>query len=217
MPKVAILGAGALGASYASQFCQAPGYTTVLVAGGARHARLEREGLVVNDVRYCLPVHHPGEAAPPADLIIVALKHHQLEGALHDLHGLVGKDTTILSVMNGLDSERMLGAVYGMDKVLYTISVGIDAVRRGNCVTFTTPGKLVFGEEDNASVSERVRRVQAMLDDAGIVHETPADMVRMLWWKLMVNVGVNQASAVMGAPYGVFQSSEGEIFLMNCT
>ena len=32
-------------------------------------------------------------------------------------------------------------------------------------------------------------------------------MLRMLWWKFMVNVGVNQASAVMRAPYGVFQSS----------
>jgi 2-dehydropantoate 2-reductase len=207
MPKVAILGAGALGASYAAQFSGARGYTTVLVAGGERRARLEREGLVVNGVRYRLPIHRPGEAAPTADLIIVALKHHQLEGALHDLHALAGVDTIILSVMNGLDSERMLGAVYGMDKLVYTIAVGIDAVRRGNCVTYTAPGKLIFGEEDNASMSERVQRVQAMLDAAGIIHETPVDMVRMLWWKLMVNVGVNQASAVMRAPYGVFQSS----------
>jgi 2-dehydropantoate 2-reductase len=207
MPRVAILGAGALGASYAAQFHQAPGYHTLLVAGGDRHDRLVREGLVVNGLHHSIPVHDPSEVAPPADLIIVALKHHQLEGALHDLRGLVGEDTIIISVMNGLDSERMLGGAYGMDRILYTISVGIDAVRQGSQVSYTTPGKLIFGEKDNAQISERVRRVQTMLDAAGIRHETPVDMVRMLWWKLMVNVGVNQASAVMRASYGVFQSS----------
>jgi 2-dehydropantoate 2-reductase len=49
--------------------------------------------------------------------------------------------------------------------------------------------------------------VQAAFERAGIVSEIPTDMIRMLWWKLMVNVGINQASAVMRAPYGVFQSS----------
>jgi 2-dehydropantoate 2-reductase len=49
--------------------------------------------------------------------------------------------------------------------------------------------------------------VQSAFERAGIASEIPADMMRMLWWKFMVNVGVNQASAVMRAPYGVFQSS----------
>jgi 2-dehydropantoate 2-reductase len=35
----------------------------------------------------------------------------------------------------------------------------------------------------------------------------PEDIMRVMWWKFMINVGVNQASAVLGAPYGVFQSS----------
>jgi 2-dehydropantoate 2-reductase len=48
--------------------------------------------------------------------------------------------------------------------------------------------------------------VQQAFDKAGIKYETPPDMIRMLWWKFMVNVGMNQASAVMRAPYGVFQT-----------
>ncbi|MFL7810593.1 MAG: ketopantoate reductase family protein, partial [Anaerolineae bacterium] len=108
---------------------------------------------------------------------------------------------------NGLDSEEILGAVYGMDKVLYTVAVGIDAVREGNRVIHTKPGTLYYGEATNDPPSERVRRVAALLDRAGIAHETPPDMIRMLWWKFMINVGVNQASAVMRAPYGTFQIS----------
>ena len=109
--------------------------------------------------------------------------------------------------MNGLDSEEIIGAAYGMDKVLYAISVGIDAVREGNQITYTKPGMHYFGEATNTQVSPRVEAVQDAFRRARIPHETPHDMLRMLWWKFMVNVGANQASAVMRAPYGVFQSS----------
>ncbi|MCF8127878.1 MAG: hypothetical protein K9N10_05160 [Deltaproteobacteria bacterium] len=50
-------------------------------------------------------------------------------------------------------------------------------------------------------------RVQSTFENAGITWETPRDMIRILWWKFMINVGMNQASAVMGAPYGAFQES----------
>jgi 2-dehydropantoate 2-reductase len=46
------------------------------------------------------------------------------------------------------------------------------------------------------------------LGKAGIVYETPLDMMRILWWKFMINVGINQASAVLRSPYAVFQTSK---------
>ena len=205
--KVAILGAGAMGAYFASTFYEAAGFSTTLVARGQRYDRLKSDGLVVNGKRYLIPVTHPDNATSPADLIIVALKHHHLRQAIPDLQNLVDSQTTILSVMNGLDSEEYIGSVYGMDKMLYTISVGIDALRQGNQITYTRPGKHYFGEATNTHLSQQVRRVQVAFDRAGIAYETPTDMMRMLWWKFMVNVGMNQASAVMRAPYGAFQSS----------
>jgi 2-dehydropantoate 2-reductase len=205
--NVAVLGAGAMGAFFASRFHDTAGFSTTLVAGGQRYERLQREGLVVNGQQVRIPVTHPDEAGPLADLIIVALKHHHLEQALPDLRNLVGDGTAFISVMNGLDSEGVIGSFYGPEKVLYAISVGIDAVRQGNEISYTQRGKHVFGEATNAEISPRVRRVQAAFERAGIPYETPPDMIRMLWWKFMVNVGMNQASAVMRAPYGVFQRS----------
>ena len=205
--RVVVLGAGAMGAFYASKVFDSSLLSTVLVAREPRYDRLKAEGLVVNGKHYSIPVVHPDEATPPADLIIVALKHHSLPEAVHDLKNLVGDQTTLVSVMNGLDSEEYLGSIYGMDKLLYAIAVAIDALREGNSVTYTNPGKVIFGEPDNSQPSERVRRVQAAFEQAGVVTEIPTDMMRMLWWKFMVNVGINQASAVMRAPYGVFQSS----------
>ena len=205
--KVVILGAGAMGAYFASRFAGAPDFSTFLLAKGDRLDRLKKEGLLINGKPYLIPVAPPDETAAPADLIIVAVKHNQLAGAARDLKNLVGSSTTILSVMNGLESEETLGSIYGMDKILYTISVGIDALRLGNQVNYTKPGTHYFGEAKNPAVTPKVRRVQQAFDLAGITWQTPPDMIRMLWWKFMINVGMNQASAVMGAPYGVFHSN----------
>lgn len=205
--RVAILGAGAMGGYFATRFLDTTGFSTVVVARGQRNDRLKHDGLMVNKKKYAIPVIDPDEATSPADLIIVALKYHHLVEAVHDLKNLVGSQTTIISVMNGLDSEKYIGSIYGMDKVLYAISVGIDASRQGNQITFTSPGKLIFGEAKNTRLSQRIRRMQDAFDRAGISYETQSDMIRIIWWKFMINVGINQASVVMRAPYGVFQSS----------
>jgi 2-dehydropantoate 2-reductase len=118
----------------------------------------------------------------------------------------VGDNTVILSVMNGLDSEAVIAEHYGEDKTLLCIAVGIDAQRSGNVVNHSKIGTLFFGEAENTTLSARVVRTQQLLSRAGIPYETPADMVRMLWWKFMINVGINQTSAILRAPYGVFQT-----------
>jgi 2-dehydropantoate 2-reductase len=94
-----------------------------------------------------------------------------------------------------------------MDKLLYAVAVGIDALRNGNIITYTKIGKILFGEARNPTLSPRVKEIQRALTSVGIGCDVPEDMVRTLWWKFMVNVGMNQASAVTGAPYGEFQTS----------
>jgi len=125
--KVAILGAGAMGAYFSSRFFETAGLSTALIAKGQRLDKLKSKGLVVNGKFYAIPVIHPDEAASPVDFIIVALKHHNLKEAVQDLQNLVGNSTIIISVMNGLESEEYIGSIYGMDKMLYAVTVGIDA------------------------------------------------------------------------------------------
>ncbi len=205
--NIAILGAGAMGAAYASLFLDAGGFSVALIARGERYQRLQSQPVIVNGKSYAVPVIHPREDTFAADLIIVALKQHHLAEAIPDLANFIGDHTVILSVLNGLDSENMIGAQFGMDKLLYTVAVGMDAVRAEGKVTYSTMGKLIFGETHNEQLSPRVQMVQSTFERAGIAYETPHDMLQTMWWKFMVNVGVNQASAVMKAPYGVFQTS----------
>lgn len=202
--RISVIGAGAMGAVYASKFYDLDRGCISLIAGGHRHDRLRDKGLLVNGKHYPIPVFRPEDKMPPSDLLLVAVKNHHLPEAIRDIKKAVAEGTHILSVMNGIDSENQIGAVYGMDKMLYAVAVGIDAVREGDRVTYSRNGKLYFGEADNRVLTERVKALQALFDRAGIIHETPEDMIRTLWWKFMINVGINQASAVLRAPYGVF-------------
>ncbi|MDY0095560.1 MAG: ketopantoate reductase family protein [Candidatus Vecturithrix sp.] len=212
--QVTILGAGAMGSVYASLFFEMNPAGVSFMAKGERAERLQAQGIVVNDKRYAIPVVTPDDMSPPSDLIIVALKHHHLQEAFPDLTHRVGDNTTFLSVMNGLDSEATISAMYGPEKVLYAIAVGIDALRENNNVVYTNQGKIFFGNTENSRLTERVVRVQQIFERAGIICETPQDMIRMLWWKFMINVGVNQSSAVLRAPFGVFHQSEDAKALM---
>lgn len=205
--RVSVIGAGAMGAFYASKLFDMDKECVTLIADGERYDNLKEEGLIVNNKHYLIPVSKSGDTRPPSHLILVAVKHHHLPQAIKNIKNVVGEDSIIISVMNGITSEEQIGAVYGMDKVLYAVALGIDALRQGNSVTYTTQGRLLFGEVKNPVITERVKRVQSLFDRAGIIYETPEDMMRILWLKFMINVGINQVSAVLGAPYGVFQIS----------
>lgn len=195
------------GAVYANIFHRA-GIATRLVAKGERFNRLQRDGVYINDVCYHVPVIDAAQADPDftADLVIVATKYHHLGTALPDLAGLIHADTIFISLLNGLTSEAIIGQMYGAENVLLSIAMNLDARREDNKIFHSRPPLLIFGKADNHGPDPAVQAVQEILDKAGISHQTPVDMQRSVWWKFMVNVGMNQSSAVTGATYGRYKT-----------
>lgn len=205
---VAVVGAGAMGGMYAAHFVRT-GFEVLLVASGARAERLREQPLVVNGEPLRARVWDPrGSAAgdvAPADLVLVAVKDAQLAEAIELIEPLMGEHTTVLSVLNGLDSEEAVAARYGAERVLLCVAAAMDARRDGQRVTYRQAGRLTFGPAVAGESAERVAAVQEALDRAGLAWSAPADMRHAIWWKFLVNVGINQASAVLRAPYGAFQ------------
>lgn len=199
--SAALIGLGAIGSAYARRLQAVGGLEFTVVAGGERAARLKKDGVVINGKRCFFNINDKGG---PVDLIIFSTKFHQLEQAIKDVKSLVGPDTIILSLLNGISSEERIGAAYGMENVLYGRCVAIDAVRDASGVRFSSTGYIQFGRLKNDPVSPGVRAVAELFERAGIAYDIPADMERAVWWKFMVNVGINQVSAVLNAPYGVF-------------
>jgi len=203
-----MIGLGAIGASYAAKLSAARGVDLVVIAEGERAVHLERDGVVVNDQRFDLSVVRPDEPVEPADLVIVAVKGPALAEAIAQIAGHVGPGTILLSLLNGITSEDELAAAYPQATVLYAIAVGIDAVREGNRISYAQAGKTVFGEAANvAPYAPAVRWLADLFEAAGLAYEIPADMIHQLWWKFMVNDGVNQVTALLRAPYAAVQTA----------
>ncbi|MDW7652441.1 MAG: ketopantoate reductase family protein, partial [Bacillota bacterium] len=203
--KVSLVGLGAIGGAYASRIMDSAPETLQVIVDQDRIKRY-RPGILVNGKRYEFPYVSPDASAEPADLILVTVKFHHLDNAVRAIKNHVGPDTVILSLLNGISSEEIIGEEYGLAKVLYGMCVGIDAVRYGTAVSYSAEGKIYFGEKDNSRTTQRVAAVAEFFDQCSIPYVIPEDMMRTLWWKFMVNVGINQVSGVLRAPYGVFQN-----------
>jgi 2-dehydropantoate 2-reductase len=205
---ISVIGLGAVGASYAARIADAHPETELrVVADGSRAERLRREGVVVNGERYRFSVVEPGQHVAPADLVIVAVKCHQLPEAIEQLSGQVRPGTIVLSVLNGITSEAALREAYPEADVPLAVAVGIDAVRDETGVRYTTLGWVEFGDAVPGEHSAGVVRLEGLLADAGIPHVVKSDMLHALWWKFLVNVGVNQVSALLEAPYALVQAA----------
>ena len=215
--NVVIVGAGAVGASLAAQLVDCDANRVFFAAGGERLARLQEAPLYVNGELLDVGVLPIDSAAVDVDLLILTVKAPQLAGALVEIERLVGEGTTILSLLNGIESEAEIAAVYGWKRTLYGFVVGIDATRSGRQVRALSRGRFVFGQEKNKVVSKRAAGVGKIFERAGVAYDIPADMMRQLWWKFMVNVGINPLSAILRAPYGVFQDCDEACALMEAS
>ncbi len=216
-----VVGAGALGSMYAERI-QNAGLDVMFFAEGERRERLRRDGVTVNGTSLSIPVRSRNEMTGAPDRVIVALKEQHLSRFAPLLPEICGPHTTVLSVMNGIDSESVLAAALGENveddtgRVLYCMVAGMDAVRSGDSIVYTRIGTVYFGRKRNdpARLDSRTARMKKFFDHAGIPSVVAPDMEKAVWNKFMLNVGINQWSAVLGAPYGVFHNNQAAQRLM---
>jgi 2-dehydropantoate 2-reductase len=210
--KVLIAGAGAVGLITAEAvYRHKPGAVAIL-AGGERLRRYRETGLWVNGERLDFTFADPGpedsgpsDFSDPFDLIVAACKSHQLPQVIADMRRFVGGETIILSLLNGISSEGIIGAVYGAERLPLAMIIGTDSQNTGTGAAFTQRGIINFGDGEGRD-TERDRLIAAFLTRVGLPFEYhPAGMRRAQWYKFMINVGLNQVSALLMIPYGPFK------------
>lgn len=198
--KVGIVGLGALGILFGQKLAEAVGKEQVYVfADKERIARYQKEGVYANGQRCDFTYVEP-EKAPVVDLLIYATKYYDLEEAVKNTAGACGEDTIVISLLNGVSSEALIGKLIHPAHLLYCVAQGMDATREGNQLTYSKAGALVFGEKNNEH-SESVRLLEELFQRADIAYEVPADILHKLWNKWMLNVGANQTCAAYAVGY----------------
>lgn len=216
--KVYLSGLGAIGSSYAAKLYETDPEMVTVIADRKRIERYREQGVLVNGKAYPFRYIEPETTGETADLILIAVKQHQLDESIRAIRNFAGEETIILSLLNGITSEELVGREFGMEKLLYSFVVGTDAVREGTKTCYSKLGKIVFGEKNNSEYSVKVNAVKDLFDRTKVPYEIPENILKELWWKFMMNVGINQVSAVLKAPYGVFQriGEARELMVMAC-
>lgn len=203
---VAIIGLGALGTMFGHHLSQRmPKKDLRVIADKDRIARYKTQGIYSNGELCDFHYVTPEQKSNPADLIIFFVKYQGLEEAIQEVRNQVGADTIILSALNGITSESIIGGAYGIDRVLYCVAQGMDAVKVGNQLTYHHMGMLCFGDREPGIISPKAQAVADFFDSTGFPYEVETDMYKRLWGKFMLNVGVNQTVAVHGENYGDIQ------------
>ncbi len=119
----------------------------------------------------------------------------------------INSETQIVSLLNGVISEQALIERFGEAHVMYGTCFGLDSYRVGHDIFLSSPGTIHFGKRTNTPPQPAVLRLRALLEAAQIPCRIGEDMPLVLWRKLLVNVGMNQVSAVLRLPYGDFRRS----------
>ena len=201
--KVYLVGLGAVGSAYAAKMNEAEPDLVKVIVDQERYEAYRDQEIRVNGQPCRFTFIPPEQATEKADLILIAVKGHHLADANALIRPFVGEKTIIMSLLNGITSEEEIGKVYGPEKLLHAFVVSTDATREGRSTRYSNLGRIVFGDKDDPA-SPKVSAVKALFDRTGVPYSNPPDILRELWWKFMLNVGVNQVSAVLKAPYGVF-------------
>lgn len=203
------MGAGAVGGFFGGRLAVA-GEDVTFIARGVHLQALRHEGLRVESVDGDFAVNPVAatdrpEEVGPVEALLVAVKSWQLAEAAAAARPLVGPETAILPLLNGVEAASLLSEILGHEHVLGGLCriiaerVGPGTIRHTGAEPY-----VALGELDNRQ-SARVKRLRGALAGAGIKVEIPKDIHVALWEKFLFIAAMSGVGAVTRAPVGVLR------------
>jgi 2-dehydropantoate 2-reductase len=211
--RIAIFGAGGIGGYLGGRLSQA-GEEVVLIARGEHLQAIKEHGLKVDSIKGdfvatpALATDNPTEAGP-VDAVILGVKAWQVLDAAKAMRPMIGPETFVVPMQNGVEATAQLASVLGEKSVV----VGL-----GGLVSYIVgPGHILhaggepyvsFGESDN-STSERTQNLLEAFKNAGVTANIPANIQAALWAKLALMAVNSGIGAITRVPTGQWRSVAG--------
>lgn len=202
---VGIIGLGALGVLYAHLLTDALGKEKVLVLADQERVQRYRTQTFACNGHICdFNFTDAAERKEPVDLLLFAVKFGGLASAMETCRHLVGPETTLVSVLNGISSEQMLSEAFSSSQVVWCIAQKMAVTKRGTSVTADPPGELALGVPAGQNTTH-LDRLTAFFSAAHFPFSLPEDIRTQMWSKLLCNTGCNQTTMVFQCGYGGIQ------------
>jgi 2-dehydropantoate 2-reductase len=203
--KIAIMGSGGLGGYYGARL-QAGGNDVTFIARGEQLKALRQNGVALEGDR---AIHLPQVKATddpktvgPVDIVIFTVKLRDTESAARQILPMIGPDTGIISLQNGVTKDDMLAPIVGREHLLGGAAyIGVSIVRPGVIRKAGTMERLAFGEFDN-KVSPRAQAFLDACKKSDVKADIPPDISLELWQKFVVIVTMSSITSAMRSTIG---------------
>lgn len=208
--RVAIFGAGAIGAYFGGRLAESA-HDVVFVARGDQLRALREDGLTLRtrDGERRIPtlqVDDDPRNLGTVDAVLLGVKAWQVPDAARSLGPLLAPETCVLPLQNGVDAPGILTGIIGDRPVLGgTCKIICKLARPGVVEHLGVEPTIAMGELDNRS-SRRTRRLAELLNSAGIRAEIPDDIHRVVWEKFLFISAVSGVGAVTRASVGTMRT-----------
>jgi 2-dehydropantoate 2-reductase len=209
--RIAIMGSGGVGGYFGARL-QKGGADVAFIARGAHLAAMRADGLTIESAHDPIRLPKVNATDNPkeigtVDIVLLAVKLWDTESAARSLEPIVGPDTGIISLQNGVQKDDVLRGIFGADAVMGGSAYMATTIGRPGIIVQTGSfQRMVFGEYDG----RRSARAQALLDAAlagGINAEISDDIRRALWEKYVFLVAISGATTSMRMPLGPIRSN----------
>jgi 2-dehydropantoate 2-reductase len=208
--RIAVVGAGGVGGYFGAKLARA-GESVIVLARGAHLEAIRRDGLRVRSkidgdfVARVEAVESFGGQAP-VDAALLCVKSFDTETAAATLSPVLGFDTGVLSLQNGVDNEEKIDAVLGAGRALGGAAYVFATIAAPGVISHTLLGRIALGELDGR-VSERATRLRDALARAGVPVEIAPDIRRVLWEKYLLISAQAGTTALTRSPIGVIRDT----------
>jgi len=198
--SVAIVGMGALGLMYGEHIQNRTGYGSVcFLMDRERIEKYSHAEFYVNNEKVDFSM-VDGTKAEPVDLVIVATKYNGLRGAAEIMKNAVDDHTVIISVLNGISSEKILAEYFDENQIIPCVALGMDAMRDDQKLDYTNKGSLRIGITKKEQESA-LNALTQYFDKVQMPYGVEEDIMHAMWCKFFLNVGINQTCMVYETTY----------------
>lgn len=209
--KICVVGAGGVGGLFSAVLRKAGVDVSLLVT--ERHvAAIRRNGLTLIGPNGQFSVELQAETDPGAigacDVVIVTTKMWAVEALAPTLHPLLGKDTAVIPVQNGIDAPELLAKSLGWEHVVYGSAFMNAAIEEPGVIRQRNPQYGITLAEAKGDESKRLLEVKETFGAAGISVEIAADGRALLWDKFIGLVANSSLCALLRSPMGVVQKDD---------